>query len=74
MTALQKLSIESGSVDFGKSIKGLLDIKALCSIVLGNCSPCQPSDWRTAKCFGYLMYHLGRERPDIHVTLDNLFE
>jgi len=74
MTALQKLSIESGSVDFGKSIKGLLDIKALRSIVLGNCSPCQPSDWRTAKCFGYLMYHLGRERPDIHVTLDNLFE
>ncbi len=74
MTALQKLSIECGSVDFGKSIKGLLEIKALRSIILGSCTPCQPSDWRTAKCFGYLMYHLGRKRPDIHVTLNNLFE
>lgn len=74
MTALQKLSIESDSVNFGKSIKGLLDIKALRSIILGSCTPCQPSDWRTAKCFGYLMYHLGRKRPDIHVTLNNMFE
>ncbi len=74
MTALQKLSIESGSVDFGNSIKGLLEIKALRSIVLGSCTPCQPSDWRTAKYLGYLMYHLGRKRPDIHMTLNNLFE
>lgn len=74
MSALQNLTTESSWVDFGKSIKGLLDIKALRSIVLGACSPCQPSDWRTTKCFGYLMYHLGRKRPDIHVELNSLFK
>lgn len=69
MTALQKLSIQSGYVNFGMGINGLLDIKALRSIVLGGdrCNPCQPSDWRTSKCFRYLMYHLGRKRPDIYV-------
>ncbi len=66
MQASKDLRIDSDYLMCGKGLLGLCNAQSLTRIIFANL---KPLNWESCQSFAKLVYHLGRQRPDIVFTM-----